>query len=556
MEHRHRRAVVSPRLAGGRGVIDPLAGVVEGVGDRRVEADGKVRTLAEHRPADGHPVARAGHRREGEADRRAGLGLGVPELVQHRGHPGDGADRGLAEELEIVRRAGRGMGQLVQGGGDLYGGGDLGIGRRRMAGDLEVLANPGTVLGQERRPGHHLVDHAQHLLEALVMILAVVVAAGGGGRRRLEPAGVAVGRVVGFQRRHGRPVPVLHRQQVQLQQPRALLQHAAFALVGDGVHHGAHLGEGDVLVGQGHGGFEAHELPHGVAGAEVVEQVVLLAARIVDLIPEAASVRILQVEVVEIALVHPTDGAERRQGLARLPVGEGRLGEVLPELVLPDVAAGVVGGLFYGQEQLQLLATEGGHVHRDAGEGGGVLQVDDVGDGAGGRRVTGPAVVGVLQGRAGEVRGQADGGGHVGGQLEVQHLLDEHREDDVEGLFVGGGRMGHRRQPGPQPPLVEGVSGAGDLVHPVDGIEAGHVERDGEELDLHRRLGDGLQRGLVGGLFGRIAQGLSGQADGSGDLHPCPRGRGPAARKRTAKAGPDPARRALQPVLTGTAGVF
>jgi hypothetical protein len=66
---------------------------------------------------------------------------------------------------------------------------------------------------------------------------------------------------------------------------------------------------------------------------------------------------------------------------------------------------------------------------------------------------------------------------------------------------------------GPQAPLEEGLALGGDLVHALDRIKRAHVERDREQLYVHRGLGDGVQRGRID----RLELGVSGCAGAAAD---------------------------------------
>ena len=172
-------------------------------------------------------------------------------------------------------------------------------------------------------------------------------------------------------------------------------------------------------------------------------------------------------------------------------------------------------GLLDGQEQIDLLLGQARDIDDQAVIGRvHVAQVDDVGNDRVGRAVAGPAIVGVLQHRAGEARAGADRGGNIRGELQVQHFLDEHREDDVERLLVGGGGIGGGGAAGPQPAFEVGLVLGFDLMGALDRVQRAHVERDGEQLDVHRGLRNGVKRRLVDRLVLGITARAGTGADG------------------------------------------
>ena len=348
------------------------------------------------------------------------------------------------------------------------------------------------------------------------MVERVVAGTGGGiGRRKLRP-GVGEARIIGAQRDVARPIVDIHR----LEQLDRRAQQMPFALIGDRIHHRPHLGEGDVPVGGRDRRLEAHELAHGMAGGEAVEQVVLLRLGVERLRPQRDAVVIAQRQIIDIALVHPADRAEHRQRVALLPAFEGRLGEVF---ALGDRGARILFGLLDDAEQLDPLPVERADVDANLdifrARGvviNGVAKIDDVRDRCHVRAVAAPAMVGRLECGAGEARDDSERRRHIGGELEVQHLLDEDREDDVERLLIAVGRPRRSLGAGPEPAGIEIRVAARDRVHALDRIEARHVERDGEELDVDRGLGDGADRGDIGLAFGGRPDGLGPCAHGPG----------------------------------------
>ena len=348
------------------------------------------------------------------------------------------------------------------------------------------------------------------------MVDAVIVGARRGVGRGDQLAGLRIARIVRGERVAVRAVMRADRALDELGgivlQPLALVviaraQRGAFALVGDRVHHVQRLAERDLGIGERDRGLEAHELAHRVAGeAEIVEQVVLLARGVHHMIPEPRPVLIGDQQIVAIALVHIADRAEHdvRVELRHGRVLERDLGEI-SVLVADDVLLGRLLRLLDGEEQLDPLLVERADIDLHVLEPVGVGQVDDAGDPGQLRAVAGPAMIAALQRGGGEARHGADRRGEIGRHLEMQHLLDEHREDDVERLLVapallaglvleGRARLGAR----PLPPLVEAVPLARDGVHASDRIERGHVERDGEQLDIDRRLRDPAHHQRVG----------------------------------------------------------
>ena len=202
--------------------------------------------------------------------------------------------------------------------------------------------------------------------------------------------------------------------------------------------------------------------------AKVVEQIVLLTAWIVCLFPQRGAVGIFQVQVVMVALVHPADGAEHGQRLARLPVFERNLDGIF-RLHALDVRLRQLFRLLYRQEELQLLGRHRPEIHLYVLVVPGVPQIDDVGDDGLVRPVARPGV-GILrlQRRSGEIGSMADRRRHVGGELQMQHLLDEHREDDIECGFIRRLRPGSGGGAGPQAVLIKCIILAGDLVHTLN----------------------------------------------------------------------------------------
>ena len=120
--------------------------------------------------------------------------------------------------------------------------------------------------------------------------------------------------------------------------------------------------------------------------------------------------------------------------------------------------------LFDREEELELILGHRADIDADVLVLLSILEVDDIRDDGEGRPVADPAVIGVLQRRAGIGRGDADRGRDIGRELQVQHLLDEDRKNDVERLLVGGLGGGSE----PQSAFVEIIPLRGDLVHPLD----------------------------------------------------------------------------------------
>ena len=282
VEHLDRRAGIGAGPARRRRIIKPLAGVVELARVGRPQSDRQVRRRAKYRPADRGPISGAGHGRERERDGRLTLRLRVPVAVEDRRHPGDRADRGLAQQLVVV--AFRILGHGVQRGGDLRRRGDFGIDRGAVSWRLQVGRCPRAMLCAPCLPGDDAVDGRQHLLEPLEMIGLVVVEPRDSVGGRGQGARIRVVRIVRFEGDPGGLVSFLDREQIGCDGP--CLEGAAFALVGDGVHHVAHLPKGDVAVCQRDRRLEAHEFAHRVAGpVEIVKKIVLLALGRVGRIP-------------------------------------------------------------------------------------------------------------------------------------------------------------------------------------------------------------------------------------------------------------------------------
>lgn len=258
-----------------------------------------------------------------------------------------------------------------------------------------------------------------------------------------------------------------------------------------------------------------------MVAAACVEEVSLQRAAVEGGLEEAGVVVVYDLHVLPEALVHPADGAEHREVVACLPVLERGSREVFADLVRVDDLLRVLLVLFDGEEEAVLL--HGQRVEPDLDvvvAFDGVLEVEDMREHGVVGPVTDPAVVPVYQRLAVIARHHAERLGDVRGQLQVQHLVDEDAEEVVERHRVraarGVARGGCAR---PQPPAVEVVPLAGDLVHPLYGVHRDHVERQGEQLDVDGGLGDGLQSGLVGVVvFGRAFL----QLRGLKSFHVCP----------------------------------
>src|SRR5262249_47566518 len=79
---------------------------------------------------------------------------------------------------------------------------------------------------------------------------------------------------------------------------------------------------------------------------------------------------------------------------------------------------------------------------------------------------------------------------------------------------VGVRRVGGGGAARPQPALEVGLALGGDLVGALDRVQRAHVERDGEQFDVHRGLGDGVKRRRVERLEFGITRGAGADADG------------------------------------------
>ena len=275
---------------------------------------------------------------------------------------------------------------------------------------------------------------------------------GVGGRCRVAAAGI--GRVVDFQRGEVLAILALHHLQLQAATIAGNADIAAFTLVGDGAHHVDGLVERGIdaqPVFGGESGVEMRELHHRMAGAlgVAVEHVLLHRIGPEQFLPQGFAVLVFDADVLGQAFVHPADGAEHRQvidALVRCPATERHGREVFflyRRRLSGQFGAGIGLRLFDGAEQCDLVVVQRFQVHADMAVGVGVFQVDDVRQHRVLRSVAAPAEAGLVnQRRRSEVRLLTDGVGQVGGHLQVQHLLDEHAEDQVERALVVGGRPG------------------------------------------------------------------------------------------------------------------
>ncbi len=488
--------------------------MIEQVRGRRIEVHREIRRLARHRPTHRHAVAGADHGRHRERHGALSLDNRVPVIVQNGRDARDGADGDLAERL-VCRRIG---GHVIHRLGRLIGAGQRFVQRRRHASRLEdeIVRGPFAVRLEPVRPGHDLLQEiVLDLDEALIVAFGVARKARFGIIRRHQLSVLVVARIVRLHRDIARLVFLLHLLRLQRGKEKLALleeQRAALALVGDGVHHVQHLLERDIGIDLGDGRLEAGEFAHRMAaGDEIVEHVVLLHRRLrIKRVPQRAAVGIFRLQIGAIAAIHVADGTEERQRVALLPIVERDFGEVF--LLRPRLQKGLrfLFRFFDRDEKLDRLPVERADIHRNLVVGQRVLQVDDVRDGGFVRAVAGPAVEFVLQRGPGEDGRHADRGRHVGGKLQMDHLLHEDRKDDVECLFIGGLRRGRRRRTRPLPAGIEVVAGRRDLMEALDRVKRGHVERDGEQLDLDRGLRDRGDRRDVGVLQLGIAADESG----------------------------------------------
>ena len=437
----------------------------------------------------------------------------APVVVQHRGHPGDGAHRHLGEHGFVS------LFQAIQRAGDVFRAGDIAGRRGRVVvGVGQQLGGPDMALGVPLRPGEDVLELRTQRFKALVMAFRGVRGARlGVGRRRWLTCAI-VRRVIRFQRRAVFAVGLGHVferacAQMTTVGVQPLADVVAFALVGDR-HHDVQrsvqpqLGVGQRRLAQQGGTVRVFFLRMALAGG--VEQIALhrrLAAGLLrgaHLGPQRLSILILQRQIARQAFIHMANGAKHRQRIAGLPVGERRLREILAR-------AQFIARLFFwlldGAHEINLVVVQRLQIHPGVLIAGGVLEVDNMRNHRFVRAITGPAPVGVHQRRGGEIRLHPQRGGDIAGHLQVQHLLNEHAEHQIEGFFRRRLRLGAGRRARPLAALVILDALAVDLVRALNRIHSAHVQRNGEQLHADRRLNNGGGGGLVGGEQSRIAPG-------------------------------------------------
>ncbi len=475
VKDRHLRARVAPAAA----QAEPLAGMIHLPRRLGGDAGRDVGVTAEDGPADRDAVAGAVHRGAGETGR-----LGRPEAAEHARDAGYRAGGRLAEDLIVVLS----RLHIVKRGGDVLGWRE--VPRVRLVVllvGLELVGRPlvpgrvPLVPGDDPARFQQIVDG----FEAVVVVEFAVIAS-----RDRVPRGIVLGacvcvvRIVEVQRLLvGSELSLDRRVLEQAAHPPDPLRYTlTLALVGDGINHIQ-----DVLHRRGYADLARGHRGHlGILGLVVavagVEEVSFERAAIEDILEKATAVIVNDLHVLPEALVHPADGSKHREVFAHIPVLERGVREVFANLGRVDDLLRVLLVLLDGEEEAVLLHGERVEPYLDVVVAfDGVLKVEDVREHGVGWPVTDPAVVVVYQCLAVVAGHHAERLGDVRCQLQVQHLVDEDAKEVVERCRVRaalGVACGGRARP--QPPAIEVVPLAGDLVHPLYGVHRDHVEREGE----------------------------------------------------------------------------